>query len=199
MNKRLATWKGCLFHGVSLLSSYLLILYQFLDCENRLSIYWINWDETFFWKGCDKVSGFHRLVNWGLVCKSKDQDGLGVEDLTVMNQSLCAKWAWKYLKGSAYPWWSQMKCATILKGNRASDEERIPKVFHHLGRVFVGKYQHSGIACPLRLESETPSIFGRMSRLRTFYFVCCLKICIIKLWSYVLDNLDRKECPDLLA
>lgn len=46
---------------------------------------------AFLWKGSDSVSGFYCLVNWSTVCKTKEQDGLGVKNLAYVNQALLAK------------------------------------------------------------------------------------------------------------
>lgn len=52
----------------------------------------------------DKVNRFHCLVKWDNIYKSREQGGLGVKDLSLINQYLLAKWAWKYLQGSTNPW-----------------------------------------------------------------------------------------------
>ena len=48
---------------------------------------------AFLLKGTDCICGFHCLVNWDIVCKTKEQSCLGVKNLSQMNQSLPAKWA----------------------------------------------------------------------------------------------------------
>lgn len=37
----------------------------------------------------------YHLVNWPTICRPKDQGGLGVLDLDIMNISLLGKWLWK--------------------------------------------------------------------------------------------------------
>ena len=40
------------------------------------------------------------LINWNIVCESKESGGLGIRDLTLMNRALLGKWTWKFaMKG----------------------------------------------------------------------------------------------------
>ena len=48
----------------------------------------------FLWSNKKEKKKYH-LVNWKTVCLPKDQGGLGVLDLEVMNIALLAKWLWK--------------------------------------------------------------------------------------------------------
>jgi hypothetical protein len=52
--------------------------------------------KRFLWYGGNSVRKKYALVAWNIVCKSKMQVGLGVLDLTVMNQSLLAKWLFRF-------------------------------------------------------------------------------------------------------
>jgi hypothetical protein len=45
------------------------------------------------WQGGHNSRKYH-LVDWDTVCLPKDQGGLGVLDLRVMNICLLAKWLW---------------------------------------------------------------------------------------------------------
>jgi hypothetical protein len=45
----------------------------------------------FFWQG-DNEKKKYRLTKWSVVCRSKDQGGLGVHDLEVKNRALLGKW-----------------------------------------------------------------------------------------------------------
>ena len=42
-----------------------------------------------------KQNGFHCLVNWGSVCRSKKQGGMGIKNLEQMNLALLEKWIQK--------------------------------------------------------------------------------------------------------
>jgi hypothetical protein len=50
----------------------------------------------FFWQG-DSEKKKYRLTKWGVVCRPKDQGGLGVHDLQVKNRALLGKWLAKLL------------------------------------------------------------------------------------------------------
>ena len=39
----------------------------------------------------------YRLVKWSVVCRPKDQGGLGIHDLQVKNEALLSKWLFKLL------------------------------------------------------------------------------------------------------
>jgi hypothetical protein len=45
----------------------------------------------------DSEKNKYRLVKWGVVCRPKDQGGLGVHDLAVKNSALLGKWLFKLL------------------------------------------------------------------------------------------------------
>jgi hypothetical protein len=51
----------------------------------------------FLWggaRGGKKIS----WVKWSVVCKDKNQGGLGVRDIKVVNLSLLSKWRWRLLQ-----------------------------------------------------------------------------------------------------
>ena len=48
----------------------------------------------FFWQG-DSERKKYRLAKWSVVCRPKDQGGLGIHDLEVKNKSLLGKWLFK--------------------------------------------------------------------------------------------------------
>ena len=50
----------------------------------------------FFWQG-DSEKKKYRLARWDVVCRPKDQGGLGVHDLQVKNSALLGKWLYKLL------------------------------------------------------------------------------------------------------
>jgi hypothetical protein len=50
----------------------------------------------FFWQG-DGHKKIYRLTKWDIVCRPKDQGGLGVEDLELKNKSLLSKWLFKLM------------------------------------------------------------------------------------------------------
>ena len=50
--------------------------------------------KNFLWNE-NEVEKKNHLVNWQVVCLPKDQGGLGILDLELMNIALLAKWLWK--------------------------------------------------------------------------------------------------------
>ena len=48
----------------------------------------------FFWQG-DELKRKYRLAKWDIICRPKDQGGLGIENLEVKNRCLLSKWLWK--------------------------------------------------------------------------------------------------------
>jgi hypothetical protein len=59
---------------------------------NKLDYY----RSRFFWQG-DSEKRKYRLVKWSVVCRPKDQGGLGVHDLQVKNSVLLGKCIFKLL------------------------------------------------------------------------------------------------------
>jgi hypothetical protein len=45
----------------------------------------------FFWQGDDHNKKY-RLARWGIICRLKDQGGLGVLNLELQNKCLLSKW-----------------------------------------------------------------------------------------------------------
>ena len=52
----------------------------------------------FFWQS-DSKNKKYRLTKWNIVCKPKDQGGLGIEVLDIKNKWLLSKWLYKLLHG----------------------------------------------------------------------------------------------------
>jgi hypothetical protein len=100
---RLSSWKrkllsigGRLVLINSVLSNMVLYMLSFFllpkGVLNRLDFF----RSRFFWQG-DSEKKQYRLANWSVVCRPKDQGGLGIHDLEVKNTSLLEKWLFKLL------------------------------------------------------------------------------------------------------
>jgi hypothetical protein len=50
----------------------------------------------FFWQG-GTIKQKCRLARWDLICRPKDQGGLGIIDLEIQNKCLLSKWLFKLL------------------------------------------------------------------------------------------------------
>ncbi|CAL4911160.1 unnamed protein product [Urochloa decumbens] len=57
-----------------------------------------------FWAGAPKCSGGACQVAWELACRDKDDGGLGLKDLAVLNKSLMMKQVHKLFTGESNPW-----------------------------------------------------------------------------------------------
>jgi hypothetical protein len=76
---------------------------------SNLPIYWLsilklpifvkkrfdNLRKRFLWFGGSSVRKKYYLVAWKVVCTSKQQGGLGIKDLGLMNKALLGKWLWR--------------------------------------------------------------------------------------------------------
>jgi hypothetical protein len=59
---------------------------------NRLDFF----RSRFFWQG-DSEEKKYRLAKWSVVCRPKDQGGLGIHDLEVKNTTILGKWLFRLL------------------------------------------------------------------------------------------------------
>jgi hypothetical protein len=50
----------------------------------------------FFWQG-DSEKKKYRLSKWTVICRPKDQGGLGIQDLEVKSAALLGKWLFGFL------------------------------------------------------------------------------------------------------
>ncbi|KAH9673090.1 reverse transcriptase domain-containing protein [Citrus sinensis] len=63
----------------------------------------------FIWSGNSEVQKIH-LINWAEVCRSKLSGGLGLKNLTIMNEALLMKLGWSLLVNSN-SYWAQVLCS----------------------------------------------------------------------------------------
>jgi hypothetical protein len=50
----------------------------------------------FFWQS-DELKRKYKLTRWNIICRPKDQGGLGVEVLDIKNKCLWSKWLFKLM------------------------------------------------------------------------------------------------------
>lgn len=55
------------------------------------------------WHGNNSSRSIH-WVSWKVVCKSKEEGGLGIKDLEVFNRALLSKWRWRIIKEKEVIW-----------------------------------------------------------------------------------------------
>lgn len=51
-------------------------------------------EQDFLWNYKEDKKIFH-LVNWAMVCKTKNEGGLEIDPLKQLNQDLLGKWLWR--------------------------------------------------------------------------------------------------------
>jgi hypothetical protein len=101
--RKLGCWQGKLLsYGDrlvlinSVLTSLPMFMLSFLEIpkgvKKRLDFY----RSRFFWQN-DEHRRKYRLTRWNIICRPKDQGGLGVEVLDLKNKCLLSKWLFKLL------------------------------------------------------------------------------------------------------
>jgi hypothetical protein len=101
--KKLGCWQGKLLsYGDrlilinSVLTSLPMFMLSFLEIPKgvlkRLDFY----RSRFFWQS-DQSKRKYRLTKWNIICRPKDQGGLGIEVLEIKNRCLLSKWLFKLL------------------------------------------------------------------------------------------------------
>jgi hypothetical protein len=59
---------------------------------------------AYLWAACEKVTGGKCKVNWELVCKPKEYDGLGILNLSKFVSALRLRWLWNEWNDNPKPW-----------------------------------------------------------------------------------------------
>ena len=100
---RLSSWKGKLLslggrlvRINSVLSNMVLYMISFFQLPKGVLKRLDYFRSRFFWQG-DSEKKKYRLARWNVVCRPKDQGGLGIHDLEVKNTALLGKWLYKLL------------------------------------------------------------------------------------------------------
>jgi hypothetical protein len=91
-------WKGkLLLYGGrlvlinSVLSSLALFMLSFYEVPKEILHKLDFYRSRIFWQGYDHKKKY-RLAKWGVICRPKDQGGLGVQNLEIQNKCLLSKW-----------------------------------------------------------------------------------------------------------
>jgi hypothetical protein len=48
----------------------------------------------FLWQGAEEKFRYH-MAKWEMVCRPKDQGGMSIINIKIVNKSLSVKWIWK--------------------------------------------------------------------------------------------------------
>jgi hypothetical protein len=75
----------------SVLSSLALFMLSFYEVPKEILHNLDFYRSKFFWQGDDHKKKY-RLAKWGVICRPKDQGGLGVRNLEIQNKCLLSKW-----------------------------------------------------------------------------------------------------------
>jgi hypothetical protein len=62
----------------------------------------------------------YRLSKWNMICRPKDQGGLGIEVLDIKNSCLLSKWLFKIINEEGM--WQELICNKYLKNKNLADE-----------------------------------------------------------------------------
>ena len=96
--KKLSCWKakylscgGNLILLNSVLSSLPLFMMSFFEIPKGVLKNLDHFKSRFFWQGSSEKHKY-RLAKWDILCRPKDQRGLGILDLQLQNKCLLAKW-----------------------------------------------------------------------------------------------------------
>ena len=74
----------------------------------------------FFWQS-DSVKKKYRLTKWNIVCRPKDQGGLGIQVLDIKNKCLLSKWLFKILREEGV--WQELLSNKYLQGKTLAQTE----------------------------------------------------------------------------
>jgi hypothetical protein len=72
----------------------------------------------FLWQEDQGIRKYH-LVQWPIICSPRDQGGLGVLDLDIMNKALLGKWIWNLENKEG--WWQEILRGKYLKNKTMSE------------------------------------------------------------------------------
>ena len=76
------------------LTSMLIFLLSFFEVPVRVRKRLDFYRSRFFWQS-DENKSKYRLAKWDILCRPKDQGGLGIENLQVKNICLLSKWLYR--------------------------------------------------------------------------------------------------------
>jgi hypothetical protein len=134
IKKRLIGWKGkmlsvggrlVLINSVlSSLSMFMMYFFELsrgvlekIDCF-RSHLYWQN----------DPHKRKYRLVKWEVLCQSRDQGDLGIQNLDIQNKCLLSKWLFKLLNEDGM--WQQLLRNKYIKDNTLANCVKKPTDSH---------------------------------------------------------------------
>jgi hypothetical protein len=124
-------WKGKMFSYrgrlvlinsvLSSLAMFLLSFYEVSKCVlHKLDFY----RSRFFSQGDDHKKKY-RLAKWSIICRPKDEGGLGVIDLGIQNKCLLSKWLFNLINSDGV--WQQLLRKKYLRNKSLTKVNRKPR------------------------------------------------------------------------
>jgi hypothetical protein len=77
----------------------------------------------FFWQS-DKQKKKYELTRWNIICRPKDQGGLGIDVLGIKNKCVLCKWLFKLLSEKGV--WQELLTNKYLRGKTLSQVQEKP-------------------------------------------------------------------------
>ena len=153
--RKLASWLGKLLsYGDrlvlinSVLTSLPMFMLSFFEIPKGVRKRLDFFRSRFFWQR-DEHKRKYRLTKWNIICRPKEQGGLGVEVLELKNKCLLSKWLYKILHGEGV--WHELIHNKYLHSKTLSQVQmqpsdspfwkglmRVKDDFFNLGRFEVG-------------------------------------------------------------
>jgi hypothetical protein len=93
------------------LSSLAIFMLSFFEVPKEVLHKLDFYRSKFFWQG-DNHKKKYRLAKWGIICRPKDQGGLGVLNLELQNKCLLSKWIFTLINSDGA--WQQLIRNTYL-------------------------------------------------------------------------------------
>jgi hypothetical protein len=119
IEKKLSSWKGkYLSMGGqlvlinSVLTSLMMFMLSFCEVPNGVLEKIDNYRSWFIWQN-DHQKKKYRLTKCGIICQSREQGSLGVQNIEVQNKCLLSKWLFKLMNEDGL--WQEIlrkKCLT---------------------------------------------------------------------------------------
>lgn len=123
MEKRLDLWNGGhLTSGGkqiltnSCLSSIALYCMGFYNLQDSVHKQMHSIRAKFLWQGAKEKFRYH-MAKWEMVCRPKDQGGLGIIDTRIINDCLLVKWIWKIFQEPNELWFQVVKAKYMNRGD----------------------------------------------------------------------------------
>jgi len=81
-------------------------------------------NRDFLW-GDSEAKRRPHLVNWNMVCQTRDRGGLNIRDSRMVNEALLTKLGWRIVSGDRTPWCSALRallrCSSCFRFFRSMD------------------------------------------------------------------------------